>query len=140
MLYLTSFGFGVVAYRALLRREPVLGGIYLLQYGTSILHHANYTKTDYLAGEWIAKIDRLLARCIGSILLYRAFGMRQSPRFWVMVFFNVCVALIYYMRLSRLSDPPYRPYTFCTMSRWHAAMHICGTIGGWMFIDEAKRQ
>lgn len=141
MLYLTSFGIGGVAYSALLKREKLLGAMYLVQYGISVLHHANYTRTNYLAGEWVARLDRLLARCIGVVLIYRALGMKRTAFLIVVSIINLCVPVIYFWKLRPVDENDnYRPYVICTASKWHAVMHLCTTLGGLMFIEEARSQ
>jgi hypothetical protein len=141
MLYLTSFGIGAVAYSALLRREKLVGTLYLVQYGASVLHHANYTRTNYLAGEWVARLDRFLARCIGVVLICRALGMKRTARLWLTVLINLCVPVIYFVKLRPTDDSEhYQPYVICTASKWHAVMHLCTMVGGLLFIEEARSQ
>lgn len=138
MLYLTSFGFGAVGYAFTLRRERTIGMAYLLLYGTSILHHANYTRTDYIAGPWVARIDRLLSKMITIIQVYRVLGKPITPRLVVCALLGVFVGWIYYGKLH-CSDDPYQPNTICDKVKWHAVMHISAILSGFLYLYELKR-
>lgn len=138
MLYLTSFGFGAVGYTAILQRQKTLGIAYLILYGTSILHHANYTRTDYIAGPWVARIDRLLSKIITAIQVYNVLGKPVTPRMVTCALLGVVVGWIYYGKLH-CSDDPYQPNTICDKVKWHSVMHILGVFIGFLYLSELKR-
>jgi hypothetical protein len=109
--------------------------------GVSTVHHSNYTRTNYLGGPVIAFIDRALAKLIGVYLFVNAvFRFRFTRQMGWAWLFNAGVPLIYYLKLCRDFHRPYEPFVICELSKWHAAMHIVGTIGGILFVREASRQ
>lgn len=139
MLYLTSFGFGAVSYVALLKRQKWLGLLFMMLYGTSVLHHANYTKTNYLLGSHVATLDKLLSRLIGITIFYKINTIRFNSRVGLAYALNLMVPYIYYFRLCH-TQGPYEPFKVCTQSKWHAVMHVFGVIGPLVLLSELSRQ
>lgn len=147
MLYLTSFGTGVLAYQTLLQHKPITGGIYLLLFGTSVCHHAHYTETDYVGGRLIAFLDRALARLVFVRNMYMMHSS-SSPSPSVMreenlptlptlptlrrlrrlsLLLQAIAALIYLTRVC--GDGHYQRGVFCERVRWHAVAHLLSITG-----------
>lgn len=128
MLYLTSFGFGGVSYVAMWRRQRWLGLLYLLLYGTSVLHHAHYTRANYRYGLAVKAVDFWLCRLIGVTLFYKTTRLGWNRRVIVIYLLNLMVPYFYFTKVCR-SIEPYSPDGWCENSKWHGWMHLFGFVG-----------
>ena len=121
MLFFTSFLFGPVALHACIKKKYFTSLLYMLQYGFSVLHHANYTNTDYLGGSIVAFTDKLLAK----INYLRGALMIIKKRDKILYTTIVYIPVVYYTNMSK---DCYKPYQLDSRVMWHASIHVCASI------------
>lgn len=136
-LYLTSFLFAVSSYHAARIRNHFHHIGWLLQYGLSVLHHANYTnERAYWGGRTVGFFDRLMAHALFGDILWNCIRMQPTPAVagvWVHLGYIVG---IYYGNIRHQKGP----YPKDTWIVPHTTMHIATFVGAQLFLWEWNRQ
>ena len=128
MLYLSAFAMGVAGFNATLKHERLIGASFLASSGFSILHHANYTQTNYHGGPWIAFIDRCLARWCFVFALVKTYSLPFTWRTFVM-YLSLLSGTVVYARFIYSHDKPYRRFVISKRAMLHAIfLHVMPSI------------
>ena len=139
MLYFSSYAMGVAGFYSAVNKEPLLGGLLLASYGTSILHHANYTNTNYLGGPWVAWMDRVLARACWVVSVYKLYPLPLTWRTVISWLAAVSSPLAYFLIIYTYTKP-YRPFVVSKRILLHACfLHILPSISVVTGMTERRR-
>lgn len=132
MLYFTSFLFGGVAFYAILEREYLVGCLFQLLYGNSILHHANYTNPDaYAGGHLVKQCDRLLARFLVCTMIYKLSRLRFDKEVLLLWLAIVYLPSVYF---SVIPEDPYPRGGVKTEMLWHASIHVAASFAMCLYL------
>lgn len=139
MLYFSAFAMGIAGYYATLNKEPLLGASFLTSFGLSVLHHANYTTTDYLGGPWVAWIDQIVARWCYLLCVLKTYPLPFNKLSMFMYAVMVIGPIVYYKILA-LYKSPYRPYMISKRLLLHAVfMHLLPSFAMMLSVHERQR-
>lgn len=136
MLHFSSFLLGFISFYALLHDEYLLGFLFMMLYGTSLLHHAHYTTGEYLGGKTIGKLDKALCKLIWVIMFLKTMSLPtcrlETKIIWVCLFY---IPFIYYLCL------PNRYYTaeegLSLAVGLHVSIHVATAIGMILYISQS---
>ena len=129
MLYLTSFGFGVVALHAAYVNDFPLVAITLTQALCSVLHHAFYTDTSaFFGGTVNGVVDKVTARVLTLFMAYRT-AQQQLNYLTAIVWFAIAYTPFCYYTHLAWTKSPYPSDRITRPMLWHASLHIVACIG-----------
>ena len=130
MLQFTSFLFGIVSSYAFYHREVILGNLFMLVYGFSVLNHSHGTDPRAYAGaRSVQRLDQILANVTWVVIVYENFTV-NSYIAWL------CLMYIPVVYFTQITNSPYNIHLFCRRSRWHASLHYVAAAGTIVFLNK----
>jgi hypothetical protein len=133
MLYLTSFIFGTCALHATAFGEYMLGGLFMIQHGLSTIHHSHYTLADtYWMGQWVACLDRLVARVLWLSILCKNYTLPYSLAKQIVYLCIAYVPYVYFRWCTKYSY--YKPFERSYRTYTHGSIHLMSGLGSHLYL------
>ena len=129
----TSFSFGIVSVIAFHKRLWLLGTLWQMLYGVSVLNHSLYYN-DYTLKKYVDIVDRTLAHTIIIISCHYAI----TQELYIISLFMYWICLSYMTHIYYIADLSHLPNGKGV--KWHSQLHLAAFIGElFLFLGDVKK-